>query len=167
MFYATSGVCQTLAGFATDRYGGPRMLFAGVGLFALAYVLMGLAPNYATLIACAVISGLGNSVFHPADFAILNSAVDPKRLGYAFSAHGFTGNVGFMMAPVVMGPLAQQVGWHGALTISAFHMTRDGALASVSGFLAGGTAGIAAGGWACPCSRPLKQEKISPSRIYR
>jgi len=220
VFYGTSGVCQTAAGFATDRFGGPRMLFLGVGLFALAYVLMGLAPNYATLIVCAVISGVGNSVFHPADFAILNSAVDPKRLGYAFSAHGFTGNIGFMMAPVLMGPLALTVGWHGALTvagivaaaalvllvlqraflapveryeaaapqaagapgarvllstpvlmcfgffillaagivglqswgpatlISAFHLSRDTALAAVSGFLAGGTAGIAAGGWA-------------------
>ena len=220
VFYGTSGVCQTAAGFATDRFGGPRMLFLGVGLFALAYLLMGIAPNYATLIICAVISGVGNSVFHPADFAILNSAVDPKRLGYAFSAHGFTGNIGFMMAPVLMGPLALFFGWHGALTvvgivaalalvllvlqreflapveryeaaapqaaaapgamvllstpvlmcfgffillaagivglqswgpatlISAFHMSRDTALASVSGFLAGGTAGIAAGGWA-------------------
>jgi MFS family permease len=114
-FYITSGVCQTLAGFATDRFGGPRMLYAGVGLFALAYLLMGIAPNYPTLVACAVIAGAGNSVFHPADFAILNSAVDPRRLGYAFSAHGLTGNLGWMLAPATMGFLAAQFGWHGAL----------------------------------------------------
>ena len=219
VFYATSGFSQTLAGFATDRFGGPRMLFAGLALFALAYLLMGMAPNYWTLVACAVISGLGNSVFHPADFSILNSAVDPKRLGYAFSAHGFTGNLGFMLAPVIMGPLAQWFGWHGALTIggvaaalallflvlqreflapverheqaaaqaagagavvlfstpvlmcfgffmllaagivgvqsfgaatftSAFHMSREAALATLTGFIGGATAGIAAGGWA-------------------
>lgn len=115
-FYITSGICQTIAGFATDRFGGPRMLYVGVGLFALAYLLMGLAPNYPTLIACAVIAGAGNSVFHPADFAILNSAVDPKRLGYAFSAHGLTGNLGWMLAPATMGFLAAHFGWHGALT---------------------------------------------------
>ncbi|HEX4327604.1 MAG TPA: MFS transporter [Burkholderiales bacterium] len=219
VFYATSGFSQTLAGFATDRFGGPRMLFTGLALFALAYLLMGMAPNYWTLVGCAVISGLGNSVFHPADFSILNSAVDPKRLGYAFSAHGFTGNLGFMLAPVIMGPLAQWFGWHGALTIGgvgaalalaflvlqreflqpverheqaaaqaagagavvlfskpvlmcfgffmllaggivglqsfgaatftgAFHMTREAALATLTGFIGGGTAGIAAGGWA-------------------
>lgn len=115
-FYLTSGVCQTLAGFATDRFGGPRMLYVGIGLFAAAYLLMGVAPNYATLVACAVIAGAGNSVFHPADFAILNSAVDPKRLGYAFSAHGLTGNLGWMLAPATMGFLASHFGWHGALT---------------------------------------------------
>lgn len=229
VFYATSGVCQTFAGFATDRFGGARVLLAGVALFALAYLLMGMAPNYSTLLACAVLSGLGNSVFHPADFAILNAAVDPKRLGYAFSAHGFTGNIGFMLAPLVMGPLALYVGWHTALTvvgvvavgallllvlqreflapverhasaaphavvgarvllstpvlmcfgffillaagivglqswgpatlISAFHMTRDAALASVSGFIAGGTVGIAAGGWAA--SRTERHEVVA------
>jgi MFS family permease len=115
-FYITSGVCQTLAGFATDRFGGPRMLYVGVGLFAIAYLLMGIAPNYPLLIACAVIAGAGNSVFHPADFAILNSAVDPRRLGYAFSAHGLTGNLGWMLAPATMGFLAARFGWHGALT---------------------------------------------------
>ncbi|MDB5803991.1 MAG: transporter [Betaproteobacteria bacterium] len=219
VFYATSGFSQTVAGFATDHFGGPRMLFTGLALFALAYLLMGMAPNYWTLVGCAVISGLGNSVFHPADFSILNSAVDPKRLGYAFSAHGFTGNLGFMLAPVIMGPLAHAFGWHGALTIggvgaalalafmvmqreflapvekieaaapaptaagaavlftmpvlmcfgfflllaagitgvqsfgsatftTALHMTRETALATLTGFLGGGTAGIAAGGWA-------------------
>ena len=116
VFYVTSGICQTIAGFATDRFGGPRMLYVGVGLFAIAYLLMGIAPNYPTMIACAVIAGAGNSVFHPADFAILNSAVDPKRLGYAFSAHGLTGNLGWMLAPATMGFLAAQFGWHGALT---------------------------------------------------
>jgi len=114
-FYVTSGVCQTLAGFATDRFGGPRMLFVGIALFALAYVLMGVAPGYWTMMACAVIAGAGNSVFHPADFAILNSAVEPRRLGYAFSAHGLTGNLGWVFAPATMGFLAAQFGWHGAL----------------------------------------------------
>ena len=114
-FYVTSGVCQTLAGFATDRFGGPRVLFVGLGLFALAYILMGLAPNYECLVAAAIIAGAGNSVFHPADFSILNSAVDPKRLGYAFSAHGLTGNLGWMAAPITMTLLSHSFGWRGAL----------------------------------------------------
>ncbi|HEY4372299.1 MAG TPA: MFS transporter [Burkholderiales bacterium] len=218
VFYATSGFSQTVAGFATDRFGGPRMLFTGLALFALAYLVLGMTSSYWVVLVCAVIAGLGNSVFHPADFSILNSAVDPKRLGYAFSAHGFTGNVGFMLAPVIMGPLAAFGGWHGAMTAgglvallslvflvlqrdllqpferaetvahsgpppgarvlvslpvlmcfafffllasgivgiqsvgpgvmtTVFHMPRATALDIISGFLGGGTAGIAAGGW--------------------
>jgi MFS family permease len=62
-----------------------------------------------------VIAGLGNSVFHPSDFTILNSRVDPKRLGHAFSVHGISGSLGWAAAPLTVTALAQMFGWRGAL----------------------------------------------------
>ena len=53
--------------------------------------------------------GLGNGVFHPADFAILNANVAPKRLGHAYSMHGVGGNLGYALAPIVSYALAQRV----------------------------------------------------------
>jgi MFS family permease len=102
VFYVTSGICQTLAGFAVDRFGARRMLYMGLGFFSGAVALMAIAPNFAVLLACMVLAGIGNSMFHPADYGILNASVTPKRLGPAFSVHGITGNIGWALAPPLM-----------------------------------------------------------------
>ena len=51
----------------------------------------------------AALAGLGNSVFHPADFSILNARVGSERLGHAFSAHGVAGSLGYASAPIFSG----------------------------------------------------------------
>lgn len=116
VFYVSSGICQTLAGFAVDRYGARPVLYAGLALMAGATGLMGLAPNFQALVVCSAIAGVGNSMFHPADYGILNASVSVKRLGPAFSAHGITGNIGWALAPPVMTAFALWFGgWRGAL----------------------------------------------------
>jgi predicted MFS family arabinose efflux permease len=59
--------------------------------------------------------GIGNGVFHPADFAILNANVAPRRLGHAYSSHGIGGNLGYALAPVVSFALGTAFGWRFAL----------------------------------------------------
>lgn len=115
LYYVVSGVCQTLAGFAADRFGARRVLFAGLALATAGAVLAGLAQSYAMLLAAAVVGGIGNSVFHPCDFSILNARVDKARLGYAFSWHGIAGYLGYAVAPVFSVGLASAFGWRGAL----------------------------------------------------
>lgn len=116
MFYVVSGLSQTVAGFAVDRFGALPVLTGGTALMSAAVALMGMAPNVEVLIACAALGGLGNAVFHPADFAILNATVTPSRLGPAFSAHGLTGNIGWALAPPVITAFSGWFGgWRGAL----------------------------------------------------
>jgi len=114
-YYTVSGVCQTLAGFAVDRYGARRVLLIGLALCSLGILLAGLAQSYAMLVVSFLVAGLGNSVFHPADFAILNARVDAKRLGYAFSFHGIGGTLGWALAPAFSYGLAALTSWHTAL----------------------------------------------------
>lgn len=115
LYYTVSGVCQTLAGFAADRFGARRVLFAGLALATAGAVLAGSAHSYAMLLAAAVVGGVGNSVFHPCDFSILNARVDKARLGYAFSWHGIAGYFGYAAAPVYSVAMAAAFGWRGAL----------------------------------------------------
>ena len=115
VYYAISGVCQTFAGFAVDRYGGRRVLLFGVGTMALSALLAAIVPGFWMLALCVVVAGLGNSVFHPSDFTILNSLIDPRRLGHAFSVHGVSGGLGWAAAPLTVTALAQAFGWRGAL----------------------------------------------------
>ena len=118
-YYVVSGVCQTLAGFAVDRFGARRVLFAGLILCVVGALLGGMARNYEMLLAAALVGGLGNSVFHPCDFSILNARVSGMRLGYAFSWHGIAGFLGYAAAPAFGIGLAGAFGWRGALLAAA------------------------------------------------
>ena len=115
LYYTVSGICQTLAGFAVDRYGARRVLFCGLVLSVAGAALAGLAQNYAMLVAAALVGGVGNSVFHPCDFSILNARVRKEKLGYAFSGHGIAGYLGYAAAPVYAIAVAGAAGWRGAM----------------------------------------------------
>jgi len=115
LYYIVSGVCQTAAGFAVDHYGARRVLFCGLILSTAGAALAGVSHSFGMLVAAAVVGGIGNSVFHPCDFSILNARVDKARLGYAFSGHGIAGYLGYAAAPVYSILVAGAAGWRGAL----------------------------------------------------
>lgn len=114
VFFVVSGIGQALAGFLVDRWGAHRVLCLGVALLATSGLLVAVAPGLWGLYVAAFVAGLGNSVFHPADFALLNHRVSQARLGHAFSVHGLSGNLGWAAAPVVMLAVATAFGWRAA-----------------------------------------------------
>lgn len=111
VFYALSGLGQAASGFAVDRFGAKPMLWFGLGNFVLAGCVLGASQGYLWLLAAAAIAGLGNAVFHPVDFSILNRRVSAPRLGHAFSAHGITGNLGWAATPVFIATLTYFFSW--------------------------------------------------------
>lgn len=111
IFFVISGVGQASSGFIVDRIGPTPVLYFGLGCFVVSGVLIGLSTNYAMLMLAAVVGGAGNSVFHPVDFSIINHRVSSRRLGHAFSTHGFTGNLGWALTPVFMTTLIHLGNW--------------------------------------------------------
>jgi MFS transporter, FSR family, fosmidomycin resistance protein len=116
-FYVASGLCQFGAGFAVDRFGARPVLLGGLGFLAGGTLLAGTVPGIAWLFPLAALMGIGNGVFHPADFAVLNANVNPKRLGHAYSSHGIGGSLGYALAPIASYGLAGVFGWRTALLI--------------------------------------------------
>ena len=114
-FYVASGVSQFLSGFAVDRFGARPVMFAGLALLAGGTVLAGFAPGIGWLFVFAALMGVGNGVFHPVDFAILNANVATKRLGHAYSVHGIGGSLGYAASPIVTFALASAIGWRPTL----------------------------------------------------
>jgi MFS family permease len=149
VFFAISGVGQAFAGIVVDRYGARRVLMAGIALLAASGLLLSAAISYPMLLLAVALAGAGNSVFHPADFSLLNKKVSPSRLGYAFSAHGLSGNLGWAIGAAISGTALAWAGWRGAglaaalvalCTVAALQLARpllDDAVAKVG---AGGTA---------------------------
>ena len=119
LFYTLSGLLQPLAGFVVDRYGARAVLLGGIAFFIAGITVQGFSSSYAVLALGAALGGIGNSVFHPADFAILNARVSPSRLGYAFSAHGVIGYIGYAVAPLFSVSIGAAFGWHAALLAGA------------------------------------------------
>jgi MFS family permease len=114
VFFVVSGLGQAAAGFLVDRFGAWRVLAAGISCFVLAGIALHFASGYASLVVVAALAGLGNSVFHPADFTVLNHRVSQARLGHAFSVHGLSGNLGWAAAPIFMTGIAAADGWRSA-----------------------------------------------------
>lgn len=115
LFFVVSCAMQAVSGFLVDRHGPRNMLFAGLGLIAVAAFGMAAATSYEMLALCAVIAGAGNAVFHPVDFTLLNRKVSAPRLGHAYSVHGLSGNLGWALAPALLVPLTLAFSWRVAL----------------------------------------------------
>jgi predicted MFS family arabinose efflux permease len=130
-FSTSAAAAQLPVGFLVDKIGAHAILFSGLTLEALSIGGMAFANSYSMLVMLAVSAGLGHSVFHPADYAIMNSSIDESRIGRAFSMHTVTGTAGSALAPVMITFLAALWDWRIALiAVSGFGLLTALAVAS-------------------------------------
>jgi MFS family permease len=118
VYAVISGLTQLPIGYLVDHFGARKVLLMGLTLGGAALILLGLHLSYPSLIACAALLGLANSVYHPADYAILSAHMDDARMGRAFSIHTFAGFVGGAVAPAIVAALVATIGGSGALIVS-------------------------------------------------
>ncbi|NVD74797.1 MFS transporter [Duganella sp. BJB1802] len=119
VFFTVSGVGQAMAGFVVDRYSARTVLFGGIALLGLSAVMLSSAHSYAQLMLGAFLAGCGNSVFHPADYTLLNQRVSKARLAHGFSVHGISGNIGWALSPLFLTFVASRTDWRTALLSAA------------------------------------------------
>src|SRR3954469_19501526 len=113
-----SGLTQAPMGYLGDRIGARKILLTGLTVGGFALIMLGLHLSYSWLIASAVLLGLANSVYHPADYAILSAHMDEARMGRAFSIHTFAGFLGGAVAPAIVAGLVAATGGQGALIVA-------------------------------------------------
>jgi MFS family permease len=118
VFAVVSGLTQAPIGYLADHIGARKILLIGLTLGGFALIMLGLHLSYPWLIASAVLLGLANSVYHPADYAILSAHMDEARMGRAFSIHTFAGFLGGAVAPATVAALVATIGGHGALMVT-------------------------------------------------
>jgi MFS family permease len=115
VFFTVSCAVQALCGFIVDRHGPRPVLFAGVALLGVAGFGFAASTSYWMLMGFAVVAGMGNGVFHPADYTLFNRKVSPQRLGHAYSVHGISGNLGWALGPAFVVPIAIASSWRVAM----------------------------------------------------
>ena len=117
VFFAVSAVGQVIAGFMVDKHGARPILFLGFFLMALSIAAFAFVHSYAAMMVLSFFAGLGNSVFHPADYSILNGSITEKNVGKAYGVHGFGGLIGYAIAPYSMYLMGTNFGWRQTMLI--------------------------------------------------
>jgi MFS family permease len=115
IFFVVSCAVQAASGFVVDRVGPRPILFGGLALLGVAAFGFALSTSYGMLAGFSVVAGVGNGVFHPVDYTLLNRKVSEARLGHAFSVHGISGSLGWALAPAMLSTLAFVYSWRAAL----------------------------------------------------
>jgi MFS family permease len=114
VFNTVSAVAQTPAGFLIDRINARFALIAGLVIGAAGLAIAAAVDSYWVLIAAFGLVGLGNTVYHPADYALLSRHVAPARMSQAYSVHTFAGMLGSAAAPGAVLLMHGLYGWRGA-----------------------------------------------------
>jgi MFS family permease len=112
-YLAALTVCVVLAGRLGDIFGLKRVLAAGLGLFAIASLLCGLAPNLWFLIAARVLQGVGAAVLMTLAMALMRETASRERLGRAMGLLGTVSALGTALGPSLGGFIIAATGWQG------------------------------------------------------
>jgi MFS family permease len=160
VFAVVSGLTQAPMGYLADHIGARIVLLIGLAAGGFALIMLGLHLSYSWLIASAVLLGLANSVYHPADYAILAAHMDEARMGRAFSIHTFAGFLGGAVAPAIVAALVATTGGYGALIVA-------GAIGPLVALLliAGGVPDASAADRKVDGAHPPRQSIITPALI--
>jgi MFS family permease len=115
LVFLMPSILQVPVGDLVDRVGAKPIFVAGIAVTALGTMATTLATSYVALLGFAVIAGVGQSTFHPADFALIETVTDETNRGKGFGTHTFAGYLGFAAGPLVAGGLGLRYGWRPAL----------------------------------------------------
>ncbi|WDA12211.1 MULTISPECIES: MFS transporter [Paracoccus] len=88
-----------------DKLGRKRLFLSGVGLFTLASVLCGLAPDINVLIGARALQGIGGAMMVPQVMAIMHVIFPPEQKAKAFALAGVVISLGAVTGPLLGGVL--------------------------------------------------------------
>ncbi|MFI5762099.1 MULTISPECIES: MFS transporter [unclassified Streptomyces] len=109
-----------LGGRAADLYGQRRTFLWGTGVFAVASVAAGLAPDTVTLLAGRFAQGVGAAFAAPAAMALAGSLFpEPARRGRAMAVWGGLAPLGATLGTLASGALTTWISWRWTFAVPA------------------------------------------------
>ena len=106
------------AGALADRYGRKRILLLGLGIFAVASCLCGMAPSVPVLNGARALQGVGAAFQLSASLAILGESFSGAERAGAFAFWGAVVGGAITLGPVAGGIITQALGWAWAFYIN-------------------------------------------------
>src|SRR5918999_2248210 len=100
------------AGVLADRLGRRRVFATGLGIFTVASLLAGLAPDPTFLNVVRALQGVGGAIMFAVSLALVAQEFSPGReRGMAMGIYGATIGVAVATGPLVGGALTDSLGW--------------------------------------------------------
>jgi len=112
-YLAALTVTVVIAGRLGDRHGLKRMHVVGLGLFAAASLLCGLAPTLWLLIGARAVQGVGAAFLMTLSMAMMRETAGEARMGRAMGLLGAMSALGTALGPSLGGALIATTGWRG------------------------------------------------------
>jgi MFS family permease len=116
-FFWTYSCAQIPIGWVAERFGAHRVLAAGLIIWAVATMLVGVASGFVTLIVLRMLLGVGESTGFPCVAKLLAVAVPVAELGVANGVVGSAYSFGPAVGALLGGTLMVQFGWRSAFVV--------------------------------------------------
>jgi MFS transporter, FSR family, fosmidomycin resistance protein len=117
--FISSTVANFPSGMIADVVGRHHLIMTvALAWVGIPYLLVGISGNYAVLLICMVLLGIGNNLWHPAAMSSLN-VVYPQKRGWAMGWHASAANMGDALGPFMSGILLTWLTWRQILIGSA------------------------------------------------
>ena len=107
-----------VGGSLGDRIGRKRVFSVGIGVFMLASLACGLAPNPTWLIGARLIQGIGGALMIPGSLAIITATFGPDRRGQAIGTWAAATTLVTIAGPILGGVLADAGLWRAVFLIN-------------------------------------------------
>jgi EmrB/QacA subfamily drug resistance transporter len=117
-YLLTLSALLILAGAANDHYGRKRMFQLGIGSFAVASVLCGIAPNMEALVAFRVLQGAAGALLVPSSLSLITACFEGEKRGRAFGYWSGASAATTILGPVLGGFLVDSFSWRVAFLIN-------------------------------------------------
>ena len=100
-----------LAGLAGDRFARKTMIVGGLIFWSLITVATALSTQYAHLVVCRALEGLGEAFYFPASMSLLSDYHDAATRSRAMSIHQSSVYAGTIAGGTAAGVMGEALGW--------------------------------------------------------
>ncbi|SMB90055.1 MDR family MFS transporter [Deinococcus hopiensis] len=114
----TTTITIPIVGTVSDRYGRRPLLLAGIVVFALGSVLLGLAQSMGQLIALRALQGIGGGTLMAMSFTAIADLFTPIERGRYQGYTGAVWGVSSVVGPLVGGFLTDHLGWRSVFFVN-------------------------------------------------
>ena len=110
-YLVSNAIVLPMTGWLGMRFGRKRLLTVCIGLFTLASVLCGIAPDLTFLIVARILQGIGGGALVPISQAVLLESFPPEKRGVAMATFGMGVVVAPILGPTLGGWITDNYSW--------------------------------------------------------